>query len=64
VEASLPVSRDNRIKVRIETIQPEPTSRDDLGNVVWKLDLAPNVETVLTVPYRIDYPAGLNVAGL
>jgi hypothetical protein len=64
LEESLPVSRDGRIKVKPGKIVPEPETRGDDGTLKWTFRLAPDEELKVLIPYRVKYPAWLQVAGL
>jgi len=64
LEESLPVSRDGRIKVKTDKINPGPESRGDDGTLKWTFQLAPDEELKVLIPYQVKYPARLPVAGL
>ena len=64
LQETVPVTRDSRIKVKIGKILPEPNTEDERGNLVWTIDLAPDTEIVVTVPYRVTHPVGLPISAL
>lgn len=64
LEEPLPVSRDNRIKVKMGDVRPEPASTDAHGKATWTISLAAGEEKALLVPYRMEYPEGIQIAGL
>ncbi|WP_436495844.1 mucoidy inhibitor MuiA family protein [Actinokineospora sp. HUAS TT18] len=59
----VPVSRSEQIVVRDVTLRPEPAERTDLGEVTWKIDLAPGKSTELELGFRLDIAKGVEVAG-
>ena len=64
LEESLPVSRDNRIKVKLGKIVPEPLPDYDTDAPKWSLKLAPGDEVKILIPYKVSYPSLMRVAGL
>jgi len=64
LEESLPVSRDNRIKVELGEIIPEPLPDEDIGAPKWSLRLEPGAEVKIRIPYKLSYPSSMRVAGL
>ncbi|UCC44967.1 MAG: mucoidy inhibitor MuiA family protein [Candidatus Zixiibacteriota bacterium] len=63
LEESLPLSQDNRVKIKLEEITPEPTSQDEKGKATWSMTLAPGEKTEVLIPYRIEYPKSVRVVG-
>jgi uncharacterized protein (TIGR02231 family) len=59
----LPVSRDESIEVREVKLEPKPAEQTDLGEVTWKLNLAPNQTAELTIGFRVDVAKGIRLAG-
>ncbi|MFQ5607955.1 MAG: DUF4139 domain-containing protein, partial [Candidatus Zixiibacteriota bacterium] len=64
LEEPLPVSQDKKITVRVGRIEPEPTSREENGKLLWDITLAPGEEKIFLVPLRIEHPEDMPVAGL
>ncbi|MFQ5500313.1 MAG: DUF4139 domain-containing protein, partial [Candidatus Zixiibacteriota bacterium] len=64
LEEVLPVSRDNRIKIKLDKIVPEPSIDEATGMAVWSLDLDPGQKLALDICYQIEYPRNLRVSGL
>ncbi len=66
VEELLPVSQDNRIKVKIEDVQPEidESTNEDEGKAVWTVKVNPGEEKELTFADRIEYPSRMQLVGL
>jgi len=63
LEEPLPVSKDSRVKVTLGSVLPKPDAMDDMGKATWKLVLAAEDSTVVSIPYRIEHAADLIVAG-
>jgi uncharacterized protein (TIGR02231 family) len=59
----LPVSTDEAITVRDTQLDPKPAEQTDLGEVTWKLELAPNKTAELTMAFRVDVAKGVRLAG-
>ncbi|MDQ3404894.1 MAG: mucoidy inhibitor MuiA family protein [Actinomycetota bacterium] len=59
----VPVSRNESVVVREVTLTPEPVERTDLGEVAWKLVLAPNAKSEITLGFRVDVAKGVHLAG-
>lgn len=64
LEEALPVSQDDRIKVKIDQVSPDAEIMDNKEMATWTLLLEPGVETIVTFRYRIEHPPGLTVVGL
>ncbi|MTJ64993.1 mucoidy inhibitor MuiA family protein [Nocardia seriolae] len=60
----LPIARDTTLTVRDTVLKPPPAERGDLGILTWKLDLAPQATTTITLGYRVEAPKGVTVFGL
>jgi len=64
---SVPVSEDERIKVRVERVTPEPKEKDykdKKGVWRWELKLDPRAKKEVSYTTIIDYPRSLKVEGL
>lgn len=61
---ALPLSRHERIKIRTLEIQPQPTTRSGLEQVMWEFTLQP--EDVRQVQWRVqvEAPGNIEVTGL
>jgi len=64
LEEPLPVSLNERVKVKYEDIAPEAEVDDDTGIATWTITLAPGEETTVVVAYRIEHPKNMRVIGL
>ncbi len=64
---SVPVSEDERIKVRVERVTPEPKEKDykdKKGVWRWEFKLDPRAKKEISYTTVIDYPRSLQVEGL
>ncbi|AUI57551.1 DUF4139 domain-containing protein [Amycolatopsis sp. BJA-103] len=58
-----PVSRDEAITVRDVRAVPDPVERTELGEITWRLTLAPGAKGVVTLGYRVDVAKGVELSG-
>lgn len=56
-----PVSQHERIKVKMLTIQPQPTERTKLELLTWRFPLASDGEYILEYSYMVEHPQELRV---
>jgi uncharacterized protein (TIGR02231 family) len=59
----IPVSRDERIKVRLHQINPK-IDLGEMGVLEWNLSLAPNAKQEIYYQFIIEHPAEISVVGL
>ena len=64
VRDHLPISQHERIRVRIQSIQPPPTERTKLELLKWEFLLPPNGEQRIEYRFGIENPQGIRVIGL
>ncbi len=64
LEEPLPVSQDDRVKVKLGDIAPEYDKKDEQGKAEWSIVLAPGEEKEIIIPYKIEFPEGMQIAGL
>jgi uncharacterized protein (TIGR02231 family) len=64
VHDHIPVSTDGDVKVRARETTPPPAEADDLGELTWKLALAPRGEAVIRHRFTVEHPAQVAVTGL
>jgi hypothetical protein len=64
VHDHIPVSTDGDVKVRARETAPPPAEADDLGELTWKLVLAPREEAVIRHRFTVEHPAQVAVTGL
>ncbi|MEV4760805.1 DUF4139 domain-containing protein [Micromonospora sp. NPDC049559] len=59
----LPVSRDEGITVREPRLDPAPAERTELGELTWRLRLAPGESREITTGVRVELAKGVDLAG-
>ncbi len=64
IEDAVPVSNDNRIKVKVKSIAPRVEVDKENGLCNWNLSLAPGQENKIAITYEIEHPSSLTVAGM
>ncbi len=64
VRDQIPVSRHERIKVKLESADPKPGEQTELHELKWQLSLAPNEKTLIRFDFSIEYPTSMHVVGL
>ena len=64
VHDHIPVSTDGDIKVRAREATPPPAETDDLGELTWKLALAPRESATIRHRFTVEHPAQVAVTGL
>lgn len=64
VHDHIPVSADGDIKVRSREAVPPPAETDDLGELTWKLALAPAESAAIRHRFTVEHPAQATVTGL
>ncbi|WP_376796648.1 mucoidy inhibitor MuiA family protein [Thermogemmatispora sp.] len=60
----LPLSRHERIKVRIASLQPEPQERSKLEQLTWRFTLPPGGTQQIEERFVVEHPRDLRVTGL
>lgn len=64
---AMPVSEDDRIRVKIQQVSLEPQEKDwkdRKGVWLWELELEPKAKTEITYSYLIEHPKDMRVEGL
>ncbi len=64
---SMPVSQDERIKVKLGEVSEQPKEKDwenRKGVWKWEFDLAPRGKKEIFYTYTVEYPRGIEVEGL
>jgi uncharacterized protein (TIGR02231 family) len=64
VRDHLPVSNHERIKIKIQTIQPTPAERDKLEMLEWRFPLPADKEQKIEYRFTVEYPQDMQVIGL
>ena len=58
VRDRLPIPVDEKIKLEVLKIDPEPTERDAENRLSWKLSVKPGETRKIVVEYTLSYPSG------
>ena len=58
VRDRLPIPVDEKIKLEVLKIDPEPTERDAENRLSWKLSIKPGEIRKIVVEYTLSYPSG------
>jgi uncharacterized protein (TIGR02231 family) len=64
VRDHLPVSQHERIKVRVQSVQPQPAERTKLEILKWRFTLPANGEQKIEYRFTVEHPQDLQVIGL
>ncbi|MFI5358265.1 MAG: mucoidy inhibitor MuiA family protein [Opitutales bacterium] len=64
VNDQVPVSRNEKIVVKVLAPAADEAKPNDAGKLQWTLDLKPGEKRELTVKFTVDYPDGVTVSGL
>ncbi|WP_091652269.1 DUF4139 domain-containing protein [Micromonospora pallida] len=59
----LPVSRDEGVVVRESRLDPTPDERTELGELTWRLRLAPGGTGEVALGFRVEMAKGVDLAG-
>ena len=60
----LPVSRNEDIKVRLESAEPRPSEQTELNQLVWNLLVEPKQKIYLRFDFNIESPQAMKIIGL
>lgn len=64
VRDQLPVSRDEQVRVKLESAEPRPASHSDLNLLEWTLTVPATGTTELRYEFTVESPRGMEVVGL
>ncbi len=64
VRDQLPVSRDEQIKVKLDSADPKATEHSDLNQLEWKLTLDQGAKQTIRFDFTVEFPKTLDVVGL
>lgn len=64
VRDQLPISHDDRIRVRDPRLSPAPTDQDEMGRLEWELDIDDGVKREIGIRYTIEHPRDLRILNL
>jgi uncharacterized protein (TIGR02231 family) len=59
-----PISRNEKIKVEMETPKEKDATINEEGIITWKVKLAPGAKKTIPVKFSVSYPKDLNISGL
>ena len=59
-----PVSRNEKIKVEMQTPKVGDAVIDEEGKITWKLTLAPGAKKTIPVKFSVSYPKDMTISGL
>jgi Domain of unknown function (DUF4139) len=60
IRDQIPVSQNDSIKVKINTIDPK-TDKIDNGIITWKINLNPSEKKTLYFEFEIEYPKDVKI---
>jgi hypothetical protein len=60
----LPMPRNEKIKVNLVEVRPQPATRTKLDQLTWELDLAPGQEIRVEWRFTIEAPAETELTGM
>jgi uncharacterized protein (TIGR02231 family) len=60
----LPVSQHERVKVKVQSVQPTPAERTKLELMTWQLPLAEDGEQKIEYRFVVEHPQDVRVIGL
>ena len=60
----LPVSQHERVKVKVQNVQPPPAERTKLELITWKFTLVANGEQKIEYRFVVEHPQDVRVIGL
>ena len=60
----LPVTRHERIKLKVLDLRPQPSARTRLEQLTWELQLAPGQEQRIDWRFTVEAPADVSLTGL
>lgn len=64
VRDQMPVSRDEQIKVKLESADPKPAEIDKLNRIEWKVALPAGGKHTIRFEFTVEYPQAMDVIGL
>ncbi|MFG1840479.1 mucoidy inhibitor MuiA family protein [Micromonospora sp. NPDC049175] len=63
VRDQVPVSRDEAVVVRETNLAPPPAERTELGELAWRLSLAPGDSGEIAIGFRVELAKGVELTG-
>ena len=58
IKDRLPIPTDEKIKLEVNKISPEPQERDKENRLTWELDVKSGETVKIIVDYKLTYPSG------
>lgn len=59
-----PVAGNEQVKVRLESVEPKPSSESELGLLEWELNLAPQEQRTVRFDFVVEHPRSMPIRGL
>lgn len=60
----IPVSRHEEIKVRLESVEPDPSEKSELNILSWELTLKGGEQKLIRFDFLVEHPPEMQVMGL
>jgi uncharacterized protein (TIGR02231 family) len=60
----IPVSRHEDVKVKLSSVEPEPSEQSELNLLDWELELAPGEKQGVRFGFTIEHPRAMRLTGL
>lgn len=60
----IPLGRHESIKIKLESVSPEPAERTDLNILEWNLELKPGEKREIGYTFTVEHPRDMDVVGL
>ena len=64
IQDHFPVSRHERIKVKLEKTSPNSSKQSELNELEWTFSLSPNDKKIIQYEFSVEHPAAMEIAGL
>jgi uncharacterized protein (TIGR02231 family) len=64
VRDQFPVTRHEQVKVKLESCEPKPIEQSELGELKWRVTIAPQAAQTIRFEFSIEQPVNLTVTGL
>jgi uncharacterized protein (TIGR02231 family) len=64
ISDNFPVSRNEQIKIALDSPKKEDAEISDDGTISWDLRLKPNEKKTLKIKFRVEHPKDLRITGL
>ncbi|MCR4818766.1 MAG: DUF4139 domain-containing protein [Fretibacterium sp.] len=58
VRDRLPIPTDDKVKLEVSRIEPQPKEQDKENRLTWELELKPHETAKIVVDYTLSYPSG------